>query len=200
MSVENETAARRLGNVVEAIFSGIVLSRQPQIASSGPPIRVINSRDIIEDGTLATTDLLENVNLPMTSQTERYRVQEGDVLVSARGVFKVGRVTGAHKGALAGPNLIVVRPGRILESWLVYSFLRHPGTRAELERHSVKTTVASIRIGTIDNLRIRVPHLSKQRGLARAVELAERQYALGRRIADARRLLGHQIATKDLII
>jgi restriction endonuclease S subunit len=119
--------------------------------------------------------------------------------VSARGAFKVGRVQTGHAGAVAGPNLIVVRPGRSLRPELLYAFLRHPDIQSEIHRHSVKTTVASIGIETIANLRIKVPEASKQSHLAQLVDLAERQYELSRRIAEIRRVLGHEIATRELI-
>lgn len=198
-SSEFQSPKIRLGDLMESIFAGMVLSRQPKEGLFEAPTRIINTRDI-EEGILISPGRLEEVQLPATSQTDRYRVQDGDVLVSARGAFKVARVQTGHAGAVAGPNLIVVRPGRSLKPELLYAFLRHPDIQSEIHRQSVKTTVASIGIETIANLRIKVPEASKQSNLAQLVDLAERQYELSRRIAEIRRVLGHELVGRKLIV
>lgn len=189
---------RQLRDVVSTIFMGMALSKHPQNALSAPPVKLVNTRDI-GDGGLASPEELQELPLPVTSQTERYRIREGDVLVSARGTFKVGRAGEGHSGAIAGPNLVVLRPAPALESWLLYAFLRHPAVQEEIQRRSVKTTVASINIDTIASLHIRIPSPGRQFKLARLVELAEKQYILGLRIAERRRLLGHEVAAGELI-
>jgi restriction endonuclease S subunit len=160
---------------------------------------VINTRDI-EGGILKPLDQLDDVKLPATFQIDHYRVWDGDVLVSARGAFKVARVRAEHAGALAGPNLIVVRPSLSLKSSLLYAFLQHPDIQSQIQRKSVKTTVASIGIDTVANLYIKLPDASRQVDLALLVDLAERQYVLGRRIGEIRRELGQDIVARELIV
>lgn len=184
--------------LVDDMFMGMVLAKQPKGASSNVSLKVINTRDI-DSGILSAPDQLDRVELPATSQTDHYRVREGDVLVSARGAFKVARIQNEYIGAVAGPNLIVLRPNPSLKSSLLYAFLRLPDVQAQIQRQSVKTTVASIGIDTIANLALRIPDETKQFELARLIDLTERQYVLGRRMAEIRRTLAEEIITRELI-
>jgi restriction endonuclease S subunit len=197
MAVDQKLSGTPLGSLVTDIFTGVVLSKQRQGELSKSIVKIINTRDIL-DGILLRREELDDVGLS-ASQTKRYRVQDGDVLISARGGFKVGRIGHEHSGTIAGPNLVVVRPGPELESWLLYSFLRHPLIQTNIQRRSVKTTVASINIDTIADLRMKVPNISRQRKLAQVIELAERQYILGTQIAESRRVLGHEIAASEMM-
>jgi restriction endonuclease S subunit len=122
------------------------------------------------------------------------------VLISARGAFKVARVLAEHAGAIAGPNLIVIRPSLSLKPSLLYAFLQHPDIQSQIQRKSVKTTVASIGIDTVANLCIKLPDASRQVDLALLIDLAERQYILGRRIGEIRRELGQDIVARELIV
>jgi hypothetical protein len=193
-----ESPGIQLRFLVDDMFMGMVLAKQPKGGSSSSSVMVINTRDI-DAGILTSPDQLDRVELPATSQTEHYRVREGDVLVSARGAFKVARIQAESVGAIAGPNLIVIRPSPSLQPSLLYAFLRHPDIQAQIQRQSVKTTVASIGIDTIGNLIIRVPNESKQFDLAHLIDLAERQYVLGRRMAEIRRTLAQEIVARELI-
>jgi hypothetical protein len=87
-----------------------------------------------------------------------------------------------------------------LKSSLLYAFLQHPDTQSQIQRKSVKTTVASIGIDTVANLYIKLPDDSRQVDLALLIDLAERQYVLGRRIGEIRRELGQDIVARELIV
>ena len=194
-----EPSGTQLRALVDDLFMGVVLSRVPKSGASGTPARVINTRDI-EGGVLKPLDQLDNVNVPSTSQMDHYHIWDGDVLVAARGAFKVARVRAEHAGAIAGPNLIVIRPSPSMQPSLLYAFLQHPDIQSQIQRKSVKTTVASIGIDTIANLYIKLPDPSRQIDLAKLIDLAERQYVLGRRIGEIRRELGQEIVARELIV
>lgn len=193
-----QSSGIQLRFLVDRLFMGMVLAKQPSGDLSNASVRVINTRDI-DGGTLTPLDQLDQVRLSATSQTDHYRVREGDVLVSARGAFKVAKVHAEYAGAIAGPNLIVIRPSPSLQSSLLYAFLRHPNIQSQIQRQSVKTTVASIGIDIIANLSLKVPDASRQIDLARLADLAERQYILGRRMAEIRRTLAQEIVVRELI-
>src|SRR6185312_14840875 len=133
-----------LAELVQTIFTGLSPSKwTPEAELSSPPFRVINSRDF-DHGIIASPESLEEIELPGPRQAHRYRVEESDILIAARGAFKVARIGPAHAGCLAGPNLIVVRPGHLIDSWVLYAFFTHPVTQLEIRKLSVGTTVAAI--------------------------------------------------------
>jgi restriction endonuclease S subunit len=188
----------RLGNVVESLFIGIVIARQQKIGLGEVALQVASVKDI-ENGILNQRNSLQELVLPEDSQVDRFRLRLGDVLVAARGSMKVALVGSEHEGCLAGPNVIVVRPGSNLESALVLAFLRHPLTQANIYRKSLTTTVSSINVKTIFDLEIVVPPKQNQIQLSRVVELAEKQYVLAQRASDLRRQLGQELAMRALM-
>jgi restriction endonuclease S subunit len=184
---------------VESLFVGIVIGRQQKTGLRAFPLRVVGVKDI-ESGILRQRISLQELVLPESSQIDRFRLRVGDVLVSARGVMKVALVGDEHEGCLAGPNIIVVRPGSNLEPALVLAFLRHPVTEANIYRMSLTTTVSSVNVKTISDLQIVVPPRQEQILLSRVVELAEKQYLLAQRASDLRRQLGEELAMRALMI
>jgi restriction endonuclease S subunit len=122
----------------------------------------------------------------------------GDVVISARGSFKVAAVRLDHEGTFAGPNLIVVRPGRRLAAPLLLAFLRHPLQQSALVKLSVGTTVPSINTGAVASLRIIVPSHDRQEHLAKLIDLADEHYAAARHAAEIRHRLAQEIVIGKL--
>lgn len=188
-----------LAELVQTIFTGLSPSKlPPEAESSSQPFRVINSRDF-DHGIIASPESLEEMELHGTRQAHRYRIQEGDILIATRGAFKVARIGPEHAGCLAGPNLIVVRPGHLIDSWLLYAFFTHPVTQSEIRKQSVGTTVAAISSAIISRLTIAVPEREMQQKVGRLIETAHRQFVLGREIADVRWKLAQEIAGKEFL-
>ncbi|HET9282662.1 MAG TPA: restriction endonuclease subunit S [Candidatus Angelobacter sp.] len=188
-----------VGELVQTIFTGLSPSKLPPSGEpSSPLFRVINSRDF-EHGVIAAPESLEEIELPGPTHSQRYRVEEGDIVIAARGAFKVARVGPEYQGYLAGPNLIVVRPSQLINSWLLYAFFTHPVTQSEIRKQSVGTTVAAISGATISRLRIAIPKLEMQQKIGRLIETAHMQFVLGREIADVRWKLAQEIVGKEFL-
>jgi restriction endonuclease S subunit len=191
--------AHQLGDVVQSIFMGIVIARQQKTGSRMARVRVAGVKNI-EDGILSPKNVLDELSLPENSQIDRFRLREGDILLSARGSMKVAVVRAEHERCIAGPNLVVIRPGSNLQPLLVLAFLRHPLTQEIIYRKSVTTTVSSINVKTLASLEIVVPSKQDQISLSRIVHLAEKQFVLARRVSDLRRRLGQELAVRALIL
>lgn len=189
--------SRPLGELVDGIFLGLALSRQPKGSVQTRPALMVNVKDII-DGVLIHRSNLSEVEVPGGSQTDRFKLVPGDVLISARGSIKVAGVHTEHGGAIAGANLIVVRPGKLLAAPLVLAFLRDSSTRTTLERLSAGTTVQSINVKTVAELRVTIPPAETQHKLSRLVGLADEQYLAARRAAEIRRELAQVVAIRAL--
>src|SRR5262245_14821506 len=127
-----------LGAVVGTVFTGINPKRYP--TGAGRPFSTINVKDL-QQGAIVDMQALQKTELPDTSQTDRFRVRSGDVLLAARGALKVAQVGVEHEGCIVGPNIIVIRPGTQLDGALVFAFLQHPDTQFVLAQKSVGTTV-----------------------------------------------------------
>jgi restriction endonuclease S subunit len=190
---------KSLGDVVEEIFLGLSLARQAKGVVQTASRATVTVKDL-SDGFLPPISDLQKADMPTTSQIERFSLREGDVVISARGSIKVAGVQKEHAGALAGANLIVVRPGRALKPPLVLAFLRHPLTISKLEALTAGTTVSSLNLSTVSRLRLNVPPIHKQGQIADLVQLADQHYAAARRAAEVRLQLAQEVAIGALTI
>src|SRR5947207_12416824 len=85
----------RLGDVVESLFVGMVIGRQPKIGLRMSHVRVASVKNM-ENGILGHRRSLQGLVLPESSQIDRFRLRVGDVLVSARGLMKIALVGSEH--------------------------------------------------------------------------------------------------------
>lgn len=188
-----------LKDAVDAIFVGIPTHRLTEIASSDAVTgRIINIRDIQGDELPEDPRELSTIAVPRGTDWEKFRVQAGDVLITARSSVKVAPVREDYSGALAAANLIVVRPGETVAAPLVLAFLRHPETKQQLERLSTGTTVTSINVKAVSSLRIKIPTPEQQMKLASLSEASERSLRATMRAAEIRRRLAQQVLIKQL--
>jgi len=186
-----------LGHSVESIFTGINPKRHQPWAGQTEPVALINVKDI-QDGAIADVGFLQSLELPAGSQIDRYRVILGDVLVTARGNPRVAPVREGHVGCLAGPNIIVIRPASMVDPALVQAFLQHAETQTTLSRESVGTTVPTLTVKAVSELKLSIPALEEQQKLARLVYLADSQLRSVRRAAELRRLLAQELVMRTM--
>jgi Type I restriction modification DNA specificity domain len=197
--IESLKQIKMLRDFVDDIFLGLSLARQPAGDVKRVATPMVNAKDLA-DGFLAPAAELQKTEVPESSQIERFRLRVGDVVMSSRGLIKVAGVGPEQAGAIAGANLIVVRPGNVLSPPLVLAFLRHPSTLAALARLSVGTTVPSINVSAIGALEIVVPPSEKQAQLSKLIELSDEHYAAARRAADLRHKLAQEVAIRELTL
>jgi hypothetical protein len=197
MTEINKREVSNLGDVVQSIFTGINPQRHQPFSGQTSSLCLINVKDI-QDGSVAEVQALQTIELPANSQTDRFKVQVGDVLVTGRGNPRVASVREKHVGCLAGPNIIVIRPASMLDASLVVAFLQHAQTRATLARKSVGTTVPTLTVKAISELDLAIPTAEEQQRLSRLVDLAEQQLRSARRAAELRRDLAQELVMRTM--
>lgn len=136
-----------LGDMAQ-VFAGRAVKRASPDTDSRP-LRIVGLRDI--GRRMAPLTDLEEVEVAEGDEGARSLLQPGDVLVTSRGSnIRAAVVREEHAGAVAGPNLIVVRLGGFLRPELLAAYLRHPFISAQLLREFSGSSTAGF---TIDSLR-----------------------------------------------
>lgn len=177
----------RLGDAVEAIFSGRVLSRG---GDGGKPVPVLGLKDIGVE--LAPRAGLETVSVANGFDAGRLSLHEGDVVVTSRTTKVRAAVAGPdHRGVLVGPNLIVVRPSELLSGQLIAAYLRHPSVQAELLSEFASKTPPGFSVGGLGRLEIAIPTYEHQSALAELVHAAEEHAASVQKAAELRLALAY---------
>jgi hypothetical protein len=191
---------RKLLSEIATLYPGLSLLRRRARGAGVRLVPVISVGDLEAEG-VAPADRLTRAPLQTGPATERYRVQEGDVLVTARGtLLKVALVGPESAGALASSNLIVVRAGPDVLPAVLLAFLRNPRTQGELLSGSRSSSGAlALTANDLGGLLVPVPPLAEQRRVAELLEAVEANYRAGRRAAEVRRQVGYELANKLLL-
>lgn len=145
------------------IFSGYSFRHSLQM-NENHEIRVINLKDVnpvnneINYSNLYTTD-----DFPGSS---RHILQDGDILVTARGNDNGAVLFQKHDSALpviAAGAIIVIRPmiEYLIPAYLAW-YLNIKDSQLFFKRSQVGTTVRNLSIGTLLDFEIKVPTLQKQ--------------------------------------
>ncbi len=141
-----------LGDIAQ-IFSGRAVKRAAA-HDGGQVVRLVGLRDI--GRRLAPVAELEEIEVAEGEDVGRTALTAGDVLVTSRGAnVRAAVVQREHEGAIAGPNLIVVRLDGSLRPELVAAYLRHPLVSAQLLRDFVGSTTAGFTTDTLRRIDLR---------------------------------------------
>jgi restriction endonuclease S subunit len=186
-----------LGSIVKQVSVGIPMSRyaakEGEEAASVPVLSVGN----IEDDCIARADLIPRARLRV-GDFDRFRVHEGDVLVSARGtILKVALVLHGSAGVFASSNIIVIRPdqSRILPQ-VILALLRAPLWQEILKSRTRSSTgLMQLTAKDVASLPIPVPAIKIQEKIALLVEHEERAYRSAIDAASRRRSLVNALLT-----
>jgi hypothetical protein len=180
-----------LGSVVEQVFVGIPTSRY--VAREGEDalfVPVLSVGDI-EDGYVSRGESVSKARI-RSGNFERFRVHEGDVLVSARGtILKMALASHASAGILASSNIIIIRPdqSRVLAQIILALLSAPPWQEALKSRTRSSTGLMQLTAKDVAELLIPVPPLKVQGRIALLVEQEERAYRSAIDAATGRRSL-----------
>ena len=126
----------------------------------------------------------------------RYLVRAGDILFRARGDRPTATVLGNRfqEPAVAVLPLFILRPdrSRVVPRYLAWAINR-PISQHHFARVARGTGTQVVLRGGIESLRIALPSLRAQRRIVEIDRLAEREYRLALRAAEARRGLAAQL-------
>lgn len=185
--------AGALGEHALAIFTGLVVARTAEHALT-VPTSVVHLRDI--GVTVPPAEALDRLELPDDGEVARCRLRPADVVVTARGAaVRAAVISDAQAGAVAGPNVMVVRPRAYVASELLATFLRHPDTAAALLRTRAGSATGGFTATQLAALPIGLPTPERQAQLADLARLATDHFDVVVRAASLRR-----DATLDLIV
>jgi hypothetical protein len=178
---------------VASIFTGLTVSRRTSDELNAPKEHVVGVADLDGQGGVAPRQALEAVPLGGGRGFDKYRIQDGDVLLTARGTaLKVAVVGPETAGALASSNLLVVRPDPSrLHPGALAAWLLGPRGEAELRgRTRSSALLLSLTPGELADVRVPVPSLEVQRQAAALIGASRAGYHSAMRAAEARRALG----------
>ena len=190
---------RPLAEVAE-IFTGLASARRAAHAEDeSTTVALVNVRDL-DDGRVASLEQLETRPVPRDYSADRYRIREGDVLVTCRGTqLKVARVTGNAHGAVMSSNLIGIRTGPDLLSPVLFAFLRsRRGEAALLARSRSSTLSLALSPKSVGQIEVPVPPIEVQQQIAELVSAAEENYVAALGAAEQRRTVAHEVANNLL--
>lgn len=172
-----------LDSVLVAIFSGRPMSRI-RIKPGAPPIRIVSARDV--GVVLAPAGALETIEAAPDRSLDSARLEAGDVLVTARGTVRAAVALPEHEGAIAGPNLIVLRPKAEMPGAVIAAYLRLPGVQRRLQAGAYGTATVHFGVDDLKGLTMTVPPQVELQRLAEAVTLTDLYVETSNRAAAAR--------------
>jgi len=193
--------AQPLSASVEKMFVGLPVSRHAARSGSESVHLPVLSVGDIADGRVCPIQQLAGVEL-QPGNFERFRVREGDVLISCRGtVLKTALVPPETDGAYVSSNLIAIRPKRTtLDPRLLLVTLRAPPWQNLLRARTRSATgLIQLTIRDIEDLRVPLLPLDLQRQLAALCDAEDLAYQSAMTAANARRALVEAFVIRALL-
>lgn len=122
---------------------------------------------------------------------DSFRIQAGDVLLTARGTqIKAALVGPESEGAVANATLMIIRPGPLLHPAVLYAIVRGEAFHEALARVTRgSTTTLGLSRRDVEQISIPVPPLAEQAEVVTVLSTAERHYRLALEAAERRQRL-----------
>jgi restriction endonuclease S subunit len=115
----------------------------------------IIGNEIINDNSLDRVDF--------RNHRSRAIIRQNDVVISSRGIFRVGLVGIVNKNIIATSSVFILRlKNKDVKSEYLLLYLNSPEGQKQLFESSVGATIRSIKIRDLENIKIIVPNLEKQ--------------------------------------
>lgn len=165
-------------------------------------LRVVESRDIPDDGWLPTVDL-RGEGFVRNIRTERHLLRPLDLLLTARAeTVRIALVPTCISRSVAGATLLVIRPHHPetgISYWLWY-YLTSAQGRAQLSRHRTRGgRLAWLSRRSLAEVEVPVPPAAELASVARIVEASEAAYAASTEAARIRREVLRDALVGDLV-
>lgn len=191
MAVESDVS---LGEIA-LIFAGMSASRLKAMVGVAQT-RIVNVRDV--STSLAPLTALDLMELVPDKQLNSIRLEQDDVVVTARGSLRAAVVEMQHIGAVAGANLVVVRPKQGLRPHVLAAFLRHPRVEKKLLADFSGSVTSGFTLNSIRNLRMNQVSSEKMVLANELVILTEKYYTDMLNAATTRRMIALEIVQREL--
>lgn len=177
------------------LFIGLPVYRLK--ATSGARVPLVNVKDV--EHTEDASWLLSLVTVPDLGRAERYRLNTGDVVTTARGTSLKSALIPEHwSGALLSSNLMAVRLGERLHPELLLVFLQSASGRQAIARRLAGSHLLTLTPRSLGEVEVPVPPAAEQKALAELARVARTQYQEALFIAETRLRLAHRIVFERL--
>lgn len=166
----NKIVTKPLAELVK-IYRGYNAS--PKDESENGEYAVVKISDV-KDGEL-NVDELTRYSITNNAKIEANRIQQGDVLLSVRGVNrKVALFTSNRDDVLLSQNFAGIRCGELVDPEFLMIYFESPVAQYYFEKHTVGTTIATLAVKDLGQLPVPLLPLNEQRKLVETYK-AEQQ-------------------------
>lgn len=185
----------KLKDLAETIFIGMSLSGRSPAGTGRQTVRVVNIKDLAVGRIQG--DNLNTVNIEALYKVDRYRIYEGDILMTARGtVFRSALVGPGFEDCIISSGVLAIRLSKKspLISAALYAFLESPeGIRAIQAVTRSATSQLTLTPSDIGEIIVPVPSLEVQEKIATLKDLSNRHYHATLQAAEMRRAITDEI-------
>lgn len=165
--MENENML--LGQVTQLIPGAARGAYSDNISNDSDLGYVLKGNSLDTDGGIYT-EAMNQVSIVAARNTDRYILQEGDVVVLARGsAIRAGFVTKevAARKVIASANFIIIRPNKeIIQGEVIAAYLNSTLGRQQLQGLSKGAAIQHIPMSSLRELQIPVPTIEIQKTIA----------------------------------
>ena len=155
-------------------------------ASEGGGVAVIQMKDLLDDNTVGCDDL---VRISMEAMKDHHLVQRGDLVFRSRGSLTTAAVLleDPGKAVVAAPllRIRVTKPDKILPEYLNW-YISQRDAQIFLTSRAKGTVQKMISKQSIEDLKVVLPSLEKQKAIIELASLSAREQALLHTLADKR--------------
>jgi restriction endonuclease S subunit len=143
------------------------------------PLQILMGSSLNLNGEIIESQL-GSVTLKEGKEVQRYLLQEGDVVLLAKGnSIRAGYVTAsiAKLNVIASANFILLRPNNSeLLGEVMVAYFNSPAGQSLLDATSTGAAIKNISLSNIKKLEIEVPELSKQNEIAELFHASNQAY------------------------
>ena len=157
----------------------------------------LQAKHFDENGNLQT-ELYPDIQ--SDKMTSRHMLKVGDVLFAAKGTKNFAAVLEKHNlPAVASTSFFVLRitDPELLPDYLAW-FLNNPATQVLLKNKARGTSIPSIRKTDLDEMKITIPSIEKQKLIVRLTMLANEEVAVRYQIANLKKKFIEQEILKEI--
>jgi len=121
-------------------------------------------------------------------------LEAGDILFVAKGYRNIAVLYNSNKKAIASSVFFImtIRNRKLLPEYLMW-FLNNKKTQAFFEKMKSGTSTQNIKKEILENLKIKLPSVSKQNLIAKYNELCKREYIITKKIINKKKALNEQL-------
>lgn len=164
-----------LGDVIVSTIRGINSS---VVKTDGEyRINLIKTKDIGDEG-LFLTGTVDEEFIENSSACEKNRVSSGDVIISLRGKFKAAIIPENADGFIISNNLIAINCKGKYNSEILVSYLNSELGAFELEKNSGGSTIRSLNIKSIGDVKIPNFNQQEQKNLSELIKEMNRYFKI----------------------